>query len=352
MITKPTLILDEGRCKTNIQRMVAKAKRNNCILRPHFKTHQSLEIGQWFRNEGVDRITVSSLSMAAYFSKEWDDITVAFPTNILEIDTINQLAQKIKLSLLVESVETVEALVQQLKNPVALYLKIDTGYHRTGIFHDNYELIDQILTIIDAAPNTKFIGFLTHAGYSYHARSLEEIKGYHEESSTRMVLLSKKYKSHYPNLICSIGDTPTCSVIEDFNWADELRPGNFIFYDLMQEQIGACHQSLISVAVACPVVAVHPSRNEILIYGGAVHFSKEYLESDIYGKYYGHVVENKVSGWGNKIEHAIIKKLSQEHGTIKVPPTIINQFKPGDIVKVLPVHSCLTLNLLKEYQII
>jgi len=63
-ITKPTLILDEAKCKTNSAFMADKARRHNLELRPHFKTHQSLEIGRWFKDAGVKKITASSLDMA------------------------------------------------------------------------------------------------------------------------------------------------------------------------------------------------------------------------------------------------------------------------------------------------
>jgi D-serine deaminase-like pyridoxal phosphate-dependent protein len=88
MITKPTLLLDSEICKRNIRTMQEKAESHHLELRPHFKTHQSLEIGRWFKAQGTSKITVSSIEMALYFSKEWDDITIAFPVNHLEIDSI------------------------------------------------------------------------------------------------------------------------------------------------------------------------------------------------------------------------------------------------------------------------
>ncbi len=133
MITKPTLLLDEDKCRQNIDQMSQKARLNDVIFRPHFKTHQSLEIGRWFRESGVDKITVSSLSMAEYFAAEWDDITVAFPVNILEIETINDLAAKIAFNLLVESRPAVEYLNSHLENAVGVFIKIDTGYHRSPL---------------------------------------------------------------------------------------------------------------------------------------------------------------------------------------------------------------------------
>ena len=85
-IKSPTLLLDKNKCLTNLNFMVQKAGNYNLSFRPHFKTHQSLEIGRWYKDFGIDKITVSSLQMAVYFAEEWTDITVAFPVNILEID--------------------------------------------------------------------------------------------------------------------------------------------------------------------------------------------------------------------------------------------------------------------------
>ncbi|RMG79679.1 MAG: alanine racemase, partial [Bacteroidetes bacterium] len=89
-LTQPVPLLQSDICRANIRRMVGKARKNGVRLRPHFKTHQSAEIGEWFRAEGVSQIAVSSLVMAEYFAGAgWSDITVAFPVNILEIETIN-----------------------------------------------------------------------------------------------------------------------------------------------------------------------------------------------------------------------------------------------------------------------
>ena len=48
--TTPTLLLDKKKCIQNIQKIVNKAKRNQVKFRPHFKTHQSIEVGNWFKN--------------------------------------------------------------------------------------------------------------------------------------------------------------------------------------------------------------------------------------------------------------------------------------------------------------
>ena len=134
-IEQPTLLLDKRKTVKNIDTMVSKAERNHTRLRPHFKTHQSAEVGEWFRKRGVDAITVSSVEMAEYFAESgWQDITIAFPVNPLQIRRINQLAARIStLNLLVGSAEMVAFLAQNLTSQATVWLKIDAGYHRTGL---------------------------------------------------------------------------------------------------------------------------------------------------------------------------------------------------------------------------
>jgi len=352
MIQTPTLIIDEDKCRANIRAMAEKARRNDVIFRPHFKTHQSHEIGSWFKDEGVDRITTSSLTMAAYFSKAgWKDITVAFPANILEIELINQLAQSIVLNIVVESLETIHGLDNNLKENINIYIKLDLGYHRTGIAPEKEELISEMMEAIDVSQHMTMKGFLGHAGHSYAATNQSEVARVHCESTRLIVETRNKYVEQFPNLLVSVGDTPTCSVIEDFRMVDEIRPGNFVFYDLTQMHIGSCTAPQIAVALACPVVAIHAQRNEIIIYGGGVHFSKDTLDHREYGNIFGLAAEDNGESWGDLLDNVVLRKISQEHGTIQAPSSYIDLINVGDVIKILPVHSCMAADLFSTYHL-
>lgn len=354
-IITPTLLIDQAKCLANIEKMAAKVKRNEVVFRPHFKTHQSHEIGRWFRNFGVQAITVSSFQMAEYFAADgWTDITVAFPVNILEIDRINQLAKNIQLNLVVESVEVIHFIEENLQSPVAIFLKIDAGYHRTGIEINDTIYISTILDKLEKAKNLEFSGFLVHSGHSYKCSSETEILAIHKQSKRKLLELKAAFLHRYPNLKLSIGDTPICSVAEDFSFADEIRPGNFAFYDVMQSLIGSCHLEDISVALACPVVAIHPKRNEIVIYGGGVHFSKDWVNlpntnQPFYG-YLAKLSDSPKDSWTILSTQNYVKSLSQEHGIVSVTDEIMSQTKIGDLLIVLPIHSCMTADLLREYR--
>ena len=349
-ITCPTLLLDKNTCLRNIQRMALKASQKNIRFRPHFKTHQSDAIGDWFRLYGVDSITVSSVRMAEYFALNgWNDITIALSVNILETTNINRLAAAVKLNLLVENKEALEALQKNIKNHVGIFIKIDTGYNRTGIPTSKLSIIESLIDSMAESKYLSFKGFLSHTGHTYKANSPYEIHSRHFDALLKMNSLKQKFKKKHPNLVISMGDTPSCSICDNFNGVDELRPGNFVFYDLMQYKLGTCKLEDIALKVACPVIAKHESRNEVVIYGGAIHLSKESIPNIDGKQMYGRVM---VTHKDEKIlleELSYVSSLSQEHGILKVLRKDLKYFDVGDVVEVIPVHACLTANLMGKY---
>lgn len=351
-IKKPSLILDKEKVLRNIEKMVDKAKNSGVKFRPHFKTHQSAKIGEFFREQGVSSITVSSVDMAKYFSKhDWKDITIAFPVNLLQIDQINDLAKRTSLDLLVESKESIHFLSENLKFPVNAWIKIDVGYKRAGISANNVDLVVELGKEIEESDNLSFSGLLTHSGHSYHATSINKIKEIYQDTVFKLHKIRDALNENgFSSVQISIGDTPTCSVVEDFSDVDEIRPGNFVFYDVTQMLIGSCTEDDIAIAIACPVVAKHKERNEIVIYGGAVHLSKEFIVREDGTRTYGYIASKAEKGWGPMIKNSFVSSISQEHGIVKTDEQFFDKIKIGDILMVLPIHSCLAVNLLREYQ--
>ena len=286
--------------------------------------------------------------MAIFFANDgWDNITIAFPVNIREINKINDLAGKITLNLLVESVYVIRFLENNLQSRVNIFIKIDTGYHRTGLLPYDDEILE-ITEIIKNSNKISFAGFLTHAGNTYKAKSRDKILKIMDSAYKQLNGLKKRFIEVFPQAIISYGDTPSCSIAENCKIFDEIRPGNFVYYDIMQYHIGSCNLDEIAVAVACPVVAIHPGREEMVIYGGAVHLSKEAIEGDKGFKTYGYVVNFTKNGWTSPVAGAYVSSISQEHGIVKMPEKELLKYKPGDLIGILPVHSCLTTNLLKN----
>ncbi len=343
-ITKPTLLINERIARSNIKVMAEKARKNNISFEPHFKTHQSQMVGEWFRDEGAEAITVSSASMALYFSQAgWRKITIAFPVNILEINTLNSALKQSELTLLVQDVSVVEQLTK-LNVKVELYIEIDGGYHRSGVEHNS---LTEIRGLIDAIGESKhsFKGFYYHAGNSYGAKGEQEIKVVFDELIIVMAALKNEFSNHNPHI--AIGDTPTCSVMNDFNGIDSIHPGNFVYYDYTQVQIGSCALEQVATYLICPVVAKNTERNELIIYGGGVHLSKESLQKGE-GLTYGLVGRLDNDGLFIAYPDTYVKSISQEHGIISSISSVIYEVQVGDLVAIIPVHSCMTVDCMKE----
>ena len=219
-IDQPTLLIDEVITRRNIDRMVARARSNGVEFRPHFKTHQSAEVGEWFREKGVSRITVSSVEMAEYFARHgWQDITIAFSVNIRQLNRIRQLAQKIRLGVLVENAEAVENLSRLQDVKLGVWVKVDVGNKRTGL---DWQQVDEIATLcsqITQSPGLELKGLLTHSGHTYKAVSEKEVCAIFREGISRLsTLRDALYKRGVYELI-------------DFSWG---YPGLFIVRRLVR----------------------------------------------------------------------------------------------------------------------
>lgn len=334
----PHLIVDLDVVRRNIKRMSEKAVKAHVKFRPHFKTHQSRYIGRIFKEFDVSGITVSSIKMAHYFADDgWKDITIAFPANVLAADDYNALASKCTLKTLVTSVGMVQKLNQGLKHNISLYIEIDPDYGRSGISATETVAIEQVIEVIETSSHCSFEGFYCHAGHTYKARSKEKITAIAKKALQKLSML----KEIYPDAHICFGDTPSCSILDNFGPADQISPGNFVFYDRMQVEIGSCSVSDIAVKMRCPVIEKFDKRSQILIHGGAVHFSRESILID------GKLSYGQVRGVSDT--EATLYSLSQEHGLIDCSKEAYSNYEIGDYVEILPIHSCLTANLMAGY---
>jgi D-serine deaminase-like pyridoxal phosphate-dependent protein len=348
-IVKPTLIIHKEKAIANIHKMHLKAQSNGVLFRPHFKTHQSQTIGRWFRDEGCSAIAVSSVDMAVYFVADgWKDITITTPINLLQLDQIYNLASEIQLNVVVDNMFSLSQLAKGLNTSTGIFIKIDTGSRRCGMLPSMIEEMKAMCNLMKENCYTHFEGFLIHSGHTYRAEVKEKITQIYETDKIILTELKSRLSQYCEHdIIISTGDTPGCSVVDDLSWADEIRPGNFIFYDLFQWQVGSCKAEDMACVMACPVVGVYPQRNEVVIYGGAVHFSKDRLlfnGTEVYGL----SAFPESNGKMNINEQGKLIRIWQEHGLLSFPSELMKSISPGDILFVFPVHSCLAIDAVRN----
>ena len=59
---------------------------------------------------------------------------------------------------------------------------------------------------------------------------------------------------HTMGFSITMGDTPGCTLSEDFGPIEEISPGNFVFYDAMQVGIGTCTYDDIAVVIVDGII--------------------------------------------------------------------------------------------------
>ncbi len=347
-ILEPTLLIHKQIVNENLLKIQAKTKANGIRFRPHMKTHQHPEVGQWMRESGIESITVSSLDMAVEHAQwGWCDITIALPCHPRQIDRLVELSQKVTLQVIVDQHTMAEVLHNSHAN-LHVWIELDTGSNRTGIPLSAVERIRDLLAYIDASPHLTCLGFLWHDGHQYAHSSSEAVVHEWYQTIQAVQRLKQQLGSRAESLLCSAGDTPSASHVHDLSDVDEIRAGNLVYYDLMQWQAGNCTQDQIAICLAAPVTGWYPDRGEIVVHGGAVHLSKEGLNAGDGQTIYGMAVRLHSKGWTPLASHSIVTKLSQEHGVIQLNSNELEEFKPGSLIGILPVHSCLTADAMKH----
>ena len=347
MIERPTLLIHRARVQRNIAAMAAKAADSGVRFRPHFKTHQSIEVGRWFRAAGVEAITVSSPDMAEMFAADgWEDILIAVPLNPGAESIYHSLSERVRIGLLVDHPDHV-AFLQRTGLRVNAWIKIDAGYGRVGVAWDDEDTLRALALGLTALPHAHLAGLLAHSGQTYPCRGRAEIETIWYQCADRMWSANESAGRLQAGI--SVGDTPSCSVLDRFGGCTEVRPGNFAYYDLQQLRIGSCGLDQIAAAVACPVVSVQPRRNEVVVHGGAVHFSRDVVTDPKHGVIHGRVFSDEGDGWSTFEDGVALSRMSQEHGVLTGPPGWVAGRRIGEVLRIAPAHSCLAAAALRPH---
>lgn len=172
MVT-PSVIVDEARLRRNVERMQQLADAHGVQLRPHAKTHKSVEVAALQLSAGASGLTVAKPSEALMYLHSGlaalKSVLVAYP--VVQTAKVSQLlvAAKqfdVEVRITVDSVNGVDA-VEEAANAcdyvVKVLLHIDVGYHRVGLEEGDPRILE-FARRIAKSPKLEFIGLLSHAG--------------------------------------------------------------------------------------------------------------------------------------------------------------------------------------------
>ncbi len=363
-VETPAVVIDRSRLDRNLERMQERAERHGVALRPHIKTHKSIEIARRQLALGAKGITCAKSEEAAVFAEAgFDDIRLAYTVVApAALDRLAQLSSRARISFCVDSLMGVEAAQQAFAasgHTAELLVEVDCGYGRSGVRPLDERALEVARSVVQT-PALQLRGILTHAGQAYHSPRDGETAGCALErrmKHERDVMLDFRDRllssglTLSPDFEVSVGSTPTASRFAQEDSGDrkvtELRPGNYVFTDLTQVDLGAVQLDDCALSVLATVVSTeHESdgvTRVILDAGKKVFTSDRRLGQEGYGLILeeARLDERPLRPWPGAEIHA----LSEEHGwcrfTERAPAV-------GDRVRVIPNHACVVVDTRAE----
>ena len=340
----PSLLVDFKKLKANIQDTATFAKQHNIQVRPHIKTHKSIQIAKVQLEAGAIGITTAKIAEAEIMAKAGiKDILIAYPiaspTKIERV--INLLATVPLLKVSVDSIEQIKLLQKHLeKTPYTLevWIKVNSGLNRCGVKPGKQAL--QLAQAILLLSKLKLGGIFTHAGHSYAASSKQEIEKI-AEAEAKAVLTSALMCENAGIRIKtkSVGSTPTYKMSGAVHGMTEVRPGNSVFFDEIQVGLGVTERENCALTVLSSVVATYEEEGRLILDAGSKTLC---LDKGAHGN-------ASVKGHGHVKGHPdiTIERLSEEHGVAIFSEK--TTLKLNDKVQIIPNHACTVVNQFSDF---
>ena len=349
----PAVLLDRAVLQANIDAMQEKARRHGLRLRPHVKTHKSLEIGRLQLERGACGITAARVDEALVFARGgFDSVTLAQP--LMTPAKLDRLLTGcgdlgVDLRLIVDSregLDLLEARAREHRAEPGVFVKIDVGLHRCGLGEDDPD-IAALAGRIHSSPDLRWRGLLSHAGHAYGAADAAGVIRIAEEE--RRILLSVRdrlVQQGMPVPELSVGSTPTVLAAQDFAGLTEIRPGNYVFMDHTPLRLGLIEPGQVALTLLATII----SRNDeyFITDAGSKSLTSDQGAHGLQGAP-GYGTGYTLADFPGRRSPLTVAKLSEEHGFV---PRNSSCLPLGSRLRIVPNHSCPVANLARSYAVV
>lgn len=342
----PALLVDPTRLQRNLDGMRGRMSALGVGLRPHVKTAKSARIATLACGGAPGPIAVSTLREAEHFADHgFEDMTYAVGIVAGKLERAAALrARGVELTLLLDSVHAARAVAARasaLGVTFGVLIEIDTGDGRGGLGPDDAALLE-VARLIDTAPGIELRGVLTHAGQAYACDSVEAIRRVAVIERDGVVRAAQRLReAGLPCPVVSAGSTPTAVHAAEPAGLTEMRPGNYVFFDLTQLALGSCRPDALALSILASVIGHNRRSRRLVLDAGALALSKDTgppgaaLRAGF----------GLVCGVADLVAYPglVVREVSQEHGLVPVDDEgIFDRLPIGARVRILPNHACLT----------
>jgi D-serine deaminase-like pyridoxal phosphate-dependent protein len=352
-LVTPALVLDRGVLDENLAMMQARADRLGVVHRPHLKTAKSVAVANRLAGAPDRPVCVSTIEEAAYFfAGGFADLccpNVVVPAKVRPFAALARRGATITLA--VADPATVGAIAETAAAEgvdLRVLVEVESGAARTGLPPDS-PLLLETAGVIHAAPRLTLAGIMTYGGQGYAARSREELCRI--AALERDIAVGAAARLRAAGLPCptvSVGSTPTSTHADDLTGVTEIRPGVYMFFDMMQVGLGVAKPEQLALSVLATVVFSDPESGRIVVDAGALALSKDGGEASPSGHGLVLGLAGEALAPGLRVH-----QLHQEHGILAgATPALAARLPVGSRVRILPHHVCLTAAPYDRYHVV
>jgi D-serine deaminase-like pyridoxal phosphate-dependent protein len=341
-VDTPALLVDLEKLDANIRRYAQVAAEAGVRLRPHIKTHKTLQITEKQLKAGAGGVTAAKLSEAEVFVDAGvNDIFIAYP--IVGREKARHAAQLARRCHLIVGVESEQGIGQlsdaaiEAGATIFVRVEIDSGLNRTGVAP---EAAEALCRLVLAAPGLQLDGIFTFRSTIFAGAPSKDARVLGEQEGRLMVELAGRLRAAgIPIQEVSVGSTPTGFAAARVPGITEVRPGTYVFFDRMTTQAGASAAQEISLSILATVVS-RPAPDMAVIDAGSKVFCGDIVPANVGLDGYGATIDGR----------GIVVRMSEEHGIVQ----LADGFAPeiGEKLSFYPNHVCTAVNLSDEVLVV
>ncbi|MDP8922547.1 MAG: alanine racemase [Chloroflexota bacterium] len=343
-VDTPLLVVDLDVLERNVREMADVARRHGVALRPHAKTHKSVEIAKLQLGEGAAGLTLAKLGevealLDAGLAGTLTDVLIAYPiVGQPKLDRLLALAELLHVSVSLDGLDAAAEIGRAAHSrgrTIDLLVEVDTGGRRCGVLPGPPAV--ELARAIDRLPGVCFRGIMTHEGHAYGATSPAELATISRQAGAAMVETAQMICA--AGLECpvvSAGSTPSARAIVGVPGITEVRPGTYVFQDYNQVRLGVAEVADCAATVLATVVA-RPTPDRAVVDAGtkAVGADRNMIRVEREG--FGLVKGQP--GW-------FFARASEEHGVLlRDGDGPADDLAVGQRVEIIPNHICPAVNL-------
>lgn len=338
-ICTPAVVVDEAKLEANLAAMQKLCNAQGIELRPHIKTHKSVEIARRQLELGAAGLTCAKLGEAeallpAFEGQKRREVFIAH--SLVDPNLLPRLAalwgalDEVVLAVTSERhAPVLSELVAPLREMVPVMMALDSGLGREGA--RDLEGALRLARLIEELPHLELRGFYTHEGHFYGGLGEDLLQEWHSRIGSVKAAIAEAIGRE-------VKFWPGCSVsaarVARLEGVDAIRPGAYVFGDLFLSEItGTMPSEAVALRVLATVVD-RPTPELALLDCGSKTLSSDRTPEGVFAR----------------CAQGEVRRVSEEHGFLSGAG--VAELEIGARVWLTPAHVCPVVNLADEMVLI